>query len=112
MDQTDRSDNYHTWDGVKITPGLRVWSPYPYQWGNVDPDNWKYQGTTSPSGEYFDGWYRVKLDDDSSELLNGTRMATVDPSGQNPDPKLQEFASAEEREAAAAKFNSPGAPPF
>lgn len=73
----DQSDHFHTYDGVKITPGLRVWSPYPYAWGTVDPDDWKWDGPCSPTGEYFDGWYHVILDDGKgTELLNGTRMAT------------------------------------
>ena len=82
----DMSDNYHTWDGVKIEPNLRVWSPYTMSWGTVEPSNWKYQGLTDPGGEYFNGWYYIKSDDGKSDQLNGTRMASIDPSGEHPDP--------------------------
>ena len=85
----DRSDNFHTYDGVKITPGLRVWSPYPYQWGNVDAKQFEDPSPiTGIGGQYFDGWYRVTMDDGKSETLNGTRMSSrqLDPSGPQ-DPK-------------------------
>lgn len=84
----DLSTNYLTYDGKGITPGLRVWSPYPYQWGNVDASNWTRGTLTGPGGEYFDGWYTVTMDNGRNELLNGTRMSSVqlDPRGPA-DPK-------------------------
>lgn len=88
----DRSDNYHTYDGVEITPGLRVWSPYPYQWGNVDEAQFVDPSPiTGVGGQYFDGWYKVRLDDGKMETLNGTRMASrqLDPRGPR-DPKQEQ----------------------
>jgi hypothetical protein len=85
----DQSDNYHTFDGVEITPNLRVWSPYTMEWGTVLESNWKYKGLTDPGGEYFDGWWKIRGDTPAgSALLNGTRMAHVPPagSGAKPDP--------------------------
>lgn len=82
----DQSDNYHTFDGVEIVSGLRVFSPYPFKWGTIDPGNYKYKGRTDPNGEMFDGWYTVTHDDGTSSTLNGTRMATSD-FGMSPDPK-------------------------
>jgi hypothetical protein len=84
----DQSDNYHTYDGVGITPGLRVWSPYTMSWGTVEDDNWTSRGElTGPGGKYFDGWYYVRSDDGRSDLLNGTRFATVDMVTHSKDPK-------------------------
>ncbi len=83
----DQSDNTHTCDGVEITPGLRVWSPYTMQWGTVEEGNWKYRGVIDPGGQYFNGWYYVLGDDGRSSLLNGTRFATVDTVTYTTDPQ-------------------------
>jgi hypothetical protein len=84
----DQSDLYHTFDGAEITPDLRVWSPYSYQWGSVEASNWYRGALTQPGGDYFDGWYWVRADNGRSDLLNGTRMSSVqlDPNGPA-DPK-------------------------
>lgn len=109
----DQSDNYHTYDGVEIKPGLRVWSPYTMSWGTVEPSNWKYQGISDPGGKYFDGWYYVKQDDTGrSASLNGTRFATQNLTNGVPDPQAKKGEDEEVGEAAAAEFDSPGAPPF
>lgn len=84
----DLSDNYHTYDGVEITPNLRVWSPYTMSWGTVLVTNWKYQGLTDPGGQYFNGWWKIGNDDGTGALLNGTRMAHVSPDPNTPpDPQ-------------------------
>jgi hypothetical protein len=85
----DQSDNFHTYDGVKIEAGLRVWSPYPYQWGNIEAGQFVDPSPlTGVGGQYFDGWYYVDLDDGTRETLNGTRMATKQLDPNSPaDPK-------------------------
>ncbi|AZM47848.1 hypothetical protein DMB38_20485 [Streptomyces sp. WAC 06738] len=71
----DLSDETHTFDGVEITPGLRVLD-YDRKWGVVDPEQFERKGMCDPGGEYFNGWYEIKRDDGSRSLMNGTRLTT------------------------------------
>lgn len=84
--EQDRSDKTHTYDGVEITSGLRIFNYYDWRWGVVEPEQFERGGLCEPGGEHFNGWYTVKHDDGSSTLLNGHRMSTVHPKGE-PDPR-------------------------
>ncbi|WP_181785659.1 hypothetical protein [Streptomyces phytophilus] len=75
----DQSDKTHTYDGVEIRAGLRVFNYYDRKWGVVEPEQFQRTGVADPNGEYFDGWYSVFHDDGSTALLNGHRLSTVDP---------------------------------
>lgn len=80
----DRSDNFHTVDGVRIVPNLRVFG-YDGVWGNVDPCTWS-NDYGHPDGEFFDGWYRVVWDNGRKDIANGTRMITRTPLSTDPTP--------------------------
>lgn len=67
----------HTVDGVKITPGLRVYG-YDGEWGTVVPEQFG-ANVHNPDDEYFDGWYKVKLDSGRVTIYNGVRMRTNRP---------------------------------
>ncbi|MEV8601857.1 hypothetical protein AB0465_18485 [Streptomyces griseoviridis] len=71
----DRSDITHTFDGVEITPGLRVLD-YDRKWGVVDPAQFERGGDLDPGGKHFNGWYDIKRDDGSTSLMNGERLTT------------------------------------
>ncbi|MFE4335379.1 hypothetical protein ACFRQM_40040 [Streptomyces sp. NPDC056831] len=75
----DMSDRTHTFDGIEITSGLRVFNYYDRKWGVVAPAQFERTGDLSPGGELFDGWYDVRHDDGSTALLNGHRISTFDP---------------------------------
>lgn len=86
MDYGDKSDLFHTSDGVEITPNLRVFG-YDMKWGNVEP--WQFTRTGRNSirfGQDFDGWYTVIWDDGSRDIANGTRMAHKTPLSTDPNP--------------------------
>jgi len=86
----DRSDKTHALCGTRIVPGLLVFTN-DCRWGKVLHDS------------LSDGWYNVEYPDGTGGIYNGERMTTT---------PAKELTSAEEREAAAAAFDSPGAPPF
>ena len=86
MDYGDRSDNFHTSDGVEITPNLRVFG-YDMEWGNVEPLQFGRTGPTSIRfGQFFDGWYTVVWDSGKTDIANGTRMAHRTPLSTDPNP--------------------------
>jgi hypothetical protein len=68
------AQTYYTYDGVEITPGLRVWT-HNACWGTVDADQVTRGGSCDPGGEYFDGFFRVNEETGSCPLLNGERMS-------------------------------------
>ncbi len=75
-------ETYYTADGVEITPGLRVLD-YDHRWGVVTEEQFTDGGLLSPGGEYFDGWYYVRADEDLPDSrgtrFNGERLTTKDP---------------------------------
>ena len=81
---------FKTFDGVEITPGLRVLTN-DWVWGTVLPEQFETDYSTGPNGKYFDGWFRVALDtnpgDTRGGLYNGERMTTR--SNEKPDPKAK-----------------------
>ncbi|MFV0135553.1 hypothetical protein ACLGIH_20415 [Streptomyces sp. HMX87] len=77
----DRSDETHTYDGVEITAGLKVFNYYDQKWGVVTQEQFERNGDIDPGGKHFNGWYDVQHDDGSTVLLNGHRMSTVNPNG-------------------------------
>ena len=85
----DKSDNTHTYDGVEITAGLRVFNYYDWEWGEIDPQQFERPGRIYPGGDLFNGWYTVLHDNGSRTLLNGHRISTVHPKG-GPDPNSRE----------------------
>ena len=44
----DKSDNTHTYDGVEITAGLRVFNYYDWEWGAVDSRQFDLLARESP----------------------------------------------------------------
>jgi hypothetical protein len=80
----DLSDYHHTVDGVRISPGLRVWSN-DLKVVIVDPKQFELaeqlhnKGQHSRfGGQYWDGWYDTSYPDGTrGPSLNGTRMITV-----------------------------------
>lgn len=84
----DRSDHFHTSDGVEIIPNLRVFG-YDMKWGNVEPSQFRKLGNEDRYGVNgcdFDGWYTVIWDDGSRNIANGTRMAHKTPLSTDPTP--------------------------
>jgi hypothetical protein len=70
---------YKTDNGVEITPNLRVFTN-DWEWGTVDAAQFESGGMSDPGGEFFDGWFKVRLDGSiGSKIYNGERMTTVKP---------------------------------
>lgn len=75
---------YYTDNGVEITPGLRVFTN-DWSWGTVLPEQFTSGGMCEPGGEYFNGWFKVKIDDDTeycagaTKTYDGQRITTVAP---------------------------------
>jgi hypothetical protein len=67
-----------TSNGRAITPGLRVLD-YDRREGTVEVGQFLDDGTMSPGGEYFDGWYEVVPDGETKrgKRFNGERMKAL-----------------------------------
>lgn len=79
----DSSDDTHTFDGVVITPGMRVYNYYDCEWGTIDArqfaDGAGNPHPTGPGGQYFNGWYDFVSEAGIARRLDGSRMATREP---------------------------------
>lgn len=66
-----------TVNNVAITPGLRVLD-YDREWGAVEETQFMAQEYTAPGGQYFDNWYYVRRDGETSahKKFNGERLTT------------------------------------
>lgn len=62
-------DKLFTFDGVKITEGLRVWDH------NLDSGAVTFAGVRTDSG-YWDGWFHVALDKGGRSYMNAERVRT------------------------------------
>jgi hypothetical protein len=71
-------EQYKTDNGVEITPNLRVFTT-DWAWGTVLPEQFTRGGMCDPGGQYFSGWFRVRLEDGRENIYNGERMSTRKP---------------------------------
>lgn len=69
---------YRTDNGVEITPDLRVFTN-DWEWGTVTAEQFTSGGMCDPGGEYFNGWFDVRLDSGRVKIYNGERMTTRPP---------------------------------
>ena len=67
-----------THNGVEITPNLRVFTN-DWVWGTVVPEQFEGNGLCEPGGQYFDGWFSVRLDSGAVKIYDGQRMTTSPP---------------------------------
>lgn len=69
---------HKTDNGVEITPGLRVFTN-DWVWGEVCPEQFESGSVLDPGGQYFNGWFKVKLESGKISLYNGERLSTRKP---------------------------------
>lgn len=82
LPRIDYYRHWHTDNGVRITPGLRVFTNE-YAWATVDAEQFEPGGKVHDAG--FDGWFYVTYEPDQEwgqgrKAFNGERLSTRKPS--------------------------------